>query len=40
MNIKQNLPLILVAAAVGLYFYKQHRAATVLDRRYPMAYQS
>lgn len=40
MNIRANLPLILVAAAVGFYFYKQNRAATVLDRRYPMAYKS
>jgi hypothetical protein len=40
MNYKAHIPLILVAAAIGLYFYRQNRAATVLDRRYPMAYTS
>lgn len=40
MNYKDHIPLILVAAVVGLYFFNQHRKATVLDRRYPMAYTS
>lgn len=32
--------MIIAAAAVGLYLFMQHRKSTVLDRRYPMAYQS
>jgi hypothetical protein len=39
MNItKANLPIILIAAGVAYYLWKKNQAATVLDRRYPMAY--
>ncbi len=27
------------AAAVALFMWKQHKAATILDDRYPMAYR-
>ncbi len=38
MNNKQ-MALMMGAAVVAFYFYKQHKAATILDERYPMAYR-
>ena len=33
--------MLILAAAVAAYFmYKQHKAANVLNDRYPMAYRS
>jgi len=41
MTINQKtLPWILVAAGVAYYVWKQHQDATILDRRYPMAYRT
>jgi hypothetical protein len=33
-------PYLIALAGVALYLFLQQRHATVLDRRYPMAYQS
>lgn len=38
MITSKNLPMLLAVLAVGYYFYSKRQAATVLDRRYPMAY--
>lgn len=35
----QKMLLIAAAGAAALYIFMQHRSATTLDRRYPMAYR-
>jgi hypothetical protein len=37
---KTTMLCLLAAGAAAYYIWNQHRATTVLDRRYPMAYTS
>lgn len=39
MSNKVQIALLLAAGAAAFYIWQQHRDATVLDRRYPMAYR-
>lgn len=36
---KMQIACLLAAGAAAYYIWQQNRAATVLDRRYPMAYR-
>jgi len=41
MNLNQKtLPYIVLAIGLAYFVWTKHQAATVLDRRYPMAYKS
>ena len=39
-GLSQKHMLILAAAVAAYFMYKQHKAANVLNDRYPMAYKS
>ncbi|WP_268766379.1 hypothetical protein [Janthinobacterium sp. Ant5-2-1] len=39
-GLSQKHMLVLAAAVAAYFMYKQHKAANVLNDRYPMAYKS